>query len=179
MATTPSNLMSNPFQDLLTDKVSILKVDGTEMGPYECAIDGSSCTIFDENLDADEGDSVLRTLPNGKVERHKIMHVDYTAKFHGIPAAYKLTIEKLSSLLPKRKGETTINISQSHGIQVGDHNSLAISSGLESLIAEIEKSTFDTQSKQSAKDALANLLRHPIVVAVAGKGVDALLKRLL
>lgn len=170
--------MLNPFQDLLTDKVSIQKADGTKMGPYECATDGSSCTIFDESLDVDEGDDVLRTLPNSKVETYKILHVKYTAKFHGIPAAYKLTIEKSSSLLPKRKGETTINISQSHGIQVGDHNSLAISSGLESLITEIEKSTSDTQSKKSAKDALANLLRHPIVVAVAGKGIDTLLKRL-
>ena len=170
--------MSNPFQGLLTDKVSILKADGTENGPYECAITGSSCTIMDESLDVDEGDDVLRTLPNSKVETYKILHVGYTAKFHGIPAAYELTIEKSSSLLPKRKGGTTINISQSHGIQVGDHNSLAISSGLESLITEIERSASDIQSKQSAKNALANLLRHPIVVAVMGKGIDVLLKRL-
>ena len=170
--------MSNPFQGLLTYKVSILKADGTEIGPYECAITGSSCTIMDESLDVDEGDDVLRNLPNGKVETYKVLHVGYTAKFHGIPAAYELTIEKSSSLLTKRKSGTTINISQSHGIQVGDYNSLAISSGLESLIAEIERSASDTQSKQSAKDALANLLRHPIVVAVVGKGVDVLLRRL-
>ena len=171
--------MSNPFSGLLTDKVSILKADGTENGPYECAITGQSCTIMDESLDVDEGDDVIRTLPNSKVETYKILHVGYTAKFHGIPAAYELTIEKSSSLLPKRKGGTTINISQSHGIQVGDHNSLAISSGLESLIIEIERSASDIQSKQSAKNALANLLRHPIVVAVVGKGIDVLLKRLV
>lgn len=170
--------MPNPFQGLLTDKVSILKADGTEIGPYECAITGSSCTIMDESLDVDEGDDVLRTLPNKKVETYKILNVEYTPKFHGIPSAYELTIEKSSSLLPKQKGGTTINISQSHGIQVGDHNTLAISSGLESLIAEIERSSSDMQSKQSAKNALASLLRHPIVVAVVGKGIDVLLKRL-
>jgi hypothetical protein len=170
--------MSNPFQDILTDKVSILKADGTEMGPYECAFDGSSCSIFDESLDVDEGDNVLRTLPNSKVEMHKILLVEYIAKFHDIPPSYTLTLEKPSSLMLKRNGRTIVNISQSHGIQVGDHNSLAISSGIESLIAEIEKSKSDTQSKKSAKDALANLLRHPIVVAGVGKGIDVLLKRL-
>jgi|688.fasta_scaffold464082_1 hypothetical protein len=170
--------MSNPFQALLTDKVSILKSDGTEIGPYDCAFDGSSCTIFDESLDVDEGDVVLRNLPNGKVETHSVLDVEYTAKFHAIPASYKLTLEKPSSLLPRRKGDTVVNITQSHGIQVGDHNSLAISSGLDSLITEIDKSTTDLQAKKSAKDALANLLRHPIVVAVVGKSIDALVKRL-
>jgi hypothetical protein len=170
--------MSNPFQGMLTDIVSILKADGTENGPHECAITASSCTIMDDSIDVDEGDSALRTLPNGKVETYKVLHVEYSARFHGIPAACKLTIEKSSSLLPNRASGTTINIRQSHGIQVGDHNSLAISSGLESLVAEIERSAADMQSKQSAKNALANLLRHPIVVAVVGKGVDVLLKRL-
>jgi hypothetical protein len=171
-------LMSNPFQALLTDKVSVLKPDGTEVGPYDCALDGSSCTIFDESLDVDEGDVVLRKLPNGKVEAHRVLDVEYIAKFHAIPASYKLTLEKPSSLLPRRKGDTVVNITQSHGIQVGDHNSLAISSGLDSLITEIDKGTADVQAKKSAKDALANLLRHPIVVAVVGKGIDALVKRL-
>ncbi|MBW4529905.1 MAG: hypothetical protein KME02_04355 [Aphanothece saxicola GSE-SYN-MK-01-06B] len=170
--------MSNPFRSLLTDKVSILKSDGTEIGPYDCAFDGSSCTIFDESIDVDEGDVVLRNLPNGKVETHKALDVEYTAKFHAIPASYKLTLEKPSSLLPRRKGDTVVNITQSHGIQVGDHNSLAITSGLDSLITEIDKSTTDLQEKKSAKDALANLLRHPIVVAVVGKSIDALVKRL-
>lgn len=170
--------MSNPFKALLTDKVSILKSDGTEIGPYECALDGSGCTIFDETLDAEDGDMVLRNLPNGKVETHKILDVEYTAKFHGIPASYKLTIEKPSSLLPRRKGDTVVNITQSHGIQIGDHNSLAITSGLDSLITEIEKSSSDLHAKKNAKDALANLLRHPIVVAVVGKSIDALVKRL-
>jgi hypothetical protein len=170
--------MSNPFQELLTDKVSILKLDGTELGPYDCALDGSNCKIFDESLDADEGDVVLRKLPNGKVETHKILDVEYTADFHGIPASYKLTLEKSSSLLPRRKGDTVVNITQSHGIQVGDHNSLAISSGLDSLITEIEKSTANAQAKKSAKEVLANLLRHPVVVAVVGKSIDALVRRL-
>lgn len=170
--------MSNPFQALLTDKVLILKLDGTELGPYDCALDGSSCTIFDESLVADEGDVVLRKLPNGKVETHKVLDVEYTADFHGIPASYKLTLEKPSSLLPRIKGDTIVNITQSHGIQVGDYNSLAISSGLDSLITEIEKSTADAQAKKSAKDSLANLLRHPIVVAVVGKSIDALVRRL-
>lgn len=170
--------MSNPFQALLTDKVSIRKADGTEIGPYECAFDGSTCRIFDESLDADEGDDVLRVLPNGKVESHKILHVQFAAKFHAIPASYELTVEKSSSLLSKRKGGTIVNINHSQGIQVGDNNSLAISSGFESLITEIEKSTADTHAKKSAKDALANLLRHPIVVAVVGRSVEVLLKRL-
>jgi hypothetical protein len=172
------DLMSNPFQALLTDKVSILKANGAEMGPYECAFDGSICTISDESLDADEGDEVLRTLPNSKVETHKILDVKYNAKFHGIPASCELTLEKSTSLLPQRKGGTIVNINYSQGIQVGDHNSLAISSGIETLITEIERSTSDTHAKKSAKDALANLLRHPIVVAVVGKSIDALLKRL-
>ena len=170
--------MPNPFQALLTDKVSIQKSNGTEIGPYECAFDGSSCTIFDESLDADKGDVVLRNLPNGKVETHKVLDVEYTAKFHAIPASYKLKLEKPSSLLPRGKGDTVVNITQSHGIQVGDHNSLAISSGLDSLITEIDKSATDLEAKKSAKDALANLLRHPIVVAVVGKSIDALVKTL-
>lgn len=170
--------MPNPFQALLTDEVSILKSDGTEYGPYDCALDGSICTIFDESLDVDEGDTALRKLPNGKVETYRVLDVKFDTKFNDIPACYRLTLEKPSSLLPRRKGDTVVNITESHGIQVGDHNSLAISSGLESLIKEIDNSTAHAQEKKSAKDALANLLRHPIVVAVVGKSIDTLINRL-
>lgn len=121
---------------------------------------------------------MLRKLPNGKIETHKVLDVKYTAKFHGIPASYKLALEKPSSLLTRGKGETVVNITHSHGIQVGDHNFQAIASGLDLLITKIENSASDAQTKKGAKDALLNLLRHPIVVAVVGKSLDVLIKRL-
>ena len=77
--------------------------------------------VDDRTLTIEEGGKILRTLPNGKSESHVILQVDFYDGPGGRLAHYTITTRKESSLVPTPSA-TTINISKSQGIQIGDGN---------------------------------------------------------
>ena len=71
-------------------------------------------------------------------------------------------------------GSQTINISNSSNIQVGDHNSQTINSGVQALIKTINESNASPSEKEEAKSLLKKLLEHPLVAAIAGGAIGLL-----
>ena len=65
----------------------------------------------------------------------------------------------------------TINISGSSGFQIGDHNTQAITLGIEALIQSIDTSTASSTEKESAKSKVKQLLEHPLISAIVGGAV--------
>ena len=66
----------NPFSALLNDTVYIENSEGERSGPYKTAIgnkNGLSATIFEQQLDVEEGWKLVRSLPNGKEEKYTIL----------------------------------------------------------------------------------------------------------
>jgi len=113
----------NPFEELCTDEIFILRADSSKTGPYKSVFESNKVTIFDKTLDVDEGEKVLRQLPNGKVESSTILEVHFSSGFKDIPACYDLKIRKDSPLLRKMPPNTTnIHINNSQDFQIGDHN---------------------------------------------------------
>ena len=170
----------NPFASLQNDTVYIENGSGERSIAYKTAIGskgGLSATIFERSLDVEEGWKLIRALPNGKEESYTIQETNYSAGLHTIPASWKLKLKKDSSLLnkPPLHKNTTINISNSQGIQVGDHNTQNIESGLKELIEQINSSAVNDSDKQEAKGALKQLMDNSVVAGVLGGATSGIL----
>lgn len=170
----------NPFSDLQKDSVFIVKATGSRAGPYKTALSKDSASIFDASLDVDDGDKLVRTLPNGKEESYTIVQADFSQGLHGIPPHYNLKLTKDSAIKQTASlaKHTTIHINHSTGVQVGDHNTVNIQNALTELIQRIEQTGATGAEKEEAKSRLSAFLAHPLVTSILGGAVGGLTKLL-
>jgi hypothetical protein len=114
-------------------------------------------------------------LPNGKAERYDIVNVDFRNKFHAIPAHTSMSVQKQGALVAFEKSRVTnISIHNSHGIQVGDHNTQNFVTALQQIIEQIEKSGGTPEEKSEAKSRLRKFLEHPLTTSIAGGAAGGL-----
>jgi hypothetical protein len=161
----------NPFARLQNDTVFIERATGERSGPFKTAIGskgGFSASIFEASLEAEEGWKLIRPLPNGKEELFTILEVNYSSGLSTIPPHWVLKLRKESSLAAAPRPATTINIANSSGIQIGDHNIQHIANGFIGLIEKIEASNAPQEEKEEAKSLLRGVLENPTVAAVLG-----------
>jgi hypothetical protein len=145
----------NPFANMLNDTVYVEDSAGTRSGPYKTAIGskgGLSASIFEAKLEVEDGWKLIRPLPSGKEEVFTILEANYSPGLHTIPPHWTLKLQKDSSLINRQKPEqaTTINITNSQGIQIGDHNVQHIASSLIGLVEKIESTNASVQEKAAA-----------------------------
>jgi len=173
--------MANPFERLMNDTVFIESRDGSRTGPFKTAIgskNGLSASIFQPTLDVEEGWKLIRPLPSGKEEVFTILEANYSPGLHTIPAHWTLKLRKDSSMVGSSKSapqNTTINITNSQGIQIGDHNVQHIASSLIGLVEKIESSNAAPQEKAAAKGLLREFMGNPVVAAVLGSATSGVL----
>jgi RIP homotypic interaction motif len=161
----------SPFTRFLNDTVFIENLEGERIGPYKTAIssqDGFSASFFEESLDVEVGWKLARTLPNSREEYYTILEVNYSQGLSNIPPCWMLKLRKDDSLAPKNRSNTTINIANSSGIQIGDQNIQHIANGFIGLVERIEASNATPQDKSKAKSLLRSVLENPTVAAVLG-----------
>lgn len=156
------------LRSLQKDQVFVVKADGTRMGPYRTAVTQGSAIVFDDKFDADDGDKLIRPLPSGKEEVYTILSCEYSPGLHSIPPHYNLKLQKSTAIPPAVAKSTTINIHNSSGIQVGNHNVLNIQNALNELVQRIEGAAATPEEKAEAKGKLAAFLAHPLVGSVLG-----------
>jgi len=168
----------NPFASLQNDTVFIERTAGERSGPYKTAISskgGFSASIFEANLDVEEGWKLIRPLPNGKEELFTILEANYSSGLSSIQPHWTLKLRKESSLAAAPPPTTTINITNSSGIQIGDHNIQHIVNSFVGLIEKIEASNVPPQEKAKAKSLMRSVLENPIVAAVLGSATVGVL----
>ena len=154
---------------MYNESIFIEKSDGTRSGPFATKVGKDSATIFNSSIDVTEGDKLIRPLPTGKEESYIITSSHSSSGPHHIPPHFVFKLRKTTALpemtSPKH---TTININNSTGIQVGDHNVLNIGNAINELIQKIESSDADFKDKVEAKSRLAAFLSHPLVGSILG-----------
>jgi hypothetical protein len=75
--------------------------------------------------------------------------------------------------------DQSVNVHNSQNVAIGNDNTQHWQGQFEALIKQIDASTSSPAEKQQAKSILKALLSNPIVAAIAGASVGALLKQLL
>lgn len=161
----------NPFASLQNDSVYIEEPSGKRAGPYKTIVaskNGFSASIFDLKLNVEEGWKLIRPLPNGKDELFTVLEANYSPGLTSIPPHWTLKLKKESSLVAPSRPTTTINIANSSGIQIGDHNVQHIANSLIGLIEKIDASSAPPHEKEKAKGLLRGILENPTVAAVLG-----------
>jgi hypothetical protein len=160
----------NPFTSLLNEEVYIQSPDGQRQGPFKTTIGKGSAMIFDKTIDVEEGYKLLKPLPNGKEEVYTIIETKFTPNFHSIPAHYALKVRKDSSLVDRNypSKNTTVNIHNSHGFQVGDHNVQTIAISLQALANRINEAGVSEPEKVEARGMLRQLMENPLVASILG-----------
>ncbi|MEJ8853270.1 RIP homotypic interaction motif-containing protein [Variovorax robiniae] len=165
----------------MNDTVFLESRDGSRAGPFKTAIgskNGLSASIFQPTLDVEEGCKLIRPLPSGKEEFFTVLEANYSPGLHTIPAHWTLKLKKDGSMVDSNKSSlqnTTINITNSQGIQIGDHNLQHIASSLIGLVEEIESCNATPPEKATAKGLLRDFMGNPVVAAVLGSATSGVL----
>ncbi|MGO4380382.1 hypothetical protein [Pseudoduganella sp. RAF53_2] len=163
------------LQSLARDEVFIEQQDQSRIGPFRASVSPTQATLFEEHIDVQEGQILIRVLPQ-REERYLITTAYFSQGLSAIPPNWQLKLSKTTAIRdqPLTKN-TTVNIHQSNGIQVGDNNTQSIEIAIENLLQRIENAKASTEQKAEAKGLLAKFLAHPLVTAVVGAGVTSLI----
>ena len=171
--------MRHAFSEFERGTVYLVKKSGESSQQYKVSFNSSKgiATIYRE-IEVEEGDTLVRILPNQKEEFYTVLEVNYSQKFHDIPAHYQLQLRKDASLKSSRLSSQTINI---HGdnVQIGDYNSQTILNMLADVVTAIENSHDSPEAKSEAKSRLAKFLNNPTASSVLGGAAGAFAQKLL
>lgn len=154
------------------DDAYILKSDGSRCGPYKAKFAGDTVIVNDKMADIDDGDTVIRILPNGKEEHKEIYKANfYDTGVGGFGPHFQLKVgpKKVQPAVSSQQ----INI---HGgnVQIGDHNRQEITNSIETLNNLINSSQGTPQQKEEAKGLLRKLAEYPLLTAIAGGAIGLL-----
>lgn len=146
----------------------IEKRGGQVVGPYKTLFAGSTIIIADSMADIEEGDTILRRLPNGKDERSVVTDATFFNKGVGSLGAHYLVKFRKGGELQGQKPSQHINITGVQSVQIGDYNTQNIVNSFDALVKKIEASAASSTEKEEAKSRLRKFLEHPLVIAVIG-----------
>ncbi len=163
------------FNRLCNEEIHIRHKDGRVSGPLKAVFGKGKFTVFDGTLDVNEGDLIDRPLPNGKAERYDVLEVNFTHKFHSIPAHIDMEVRKQGALVQFDRAKTVnIAIHNSQGFQVGDNNTQNIVDSLKQVVERIESAPGTLEEKEEVKSRLKLFLEHPLTSAVLGGAAGGL-----
>lgn len=174
-------IMEQTPKALAEDKIYVLKEVGEKLGPFTAAVNSRKgiIEVFVKNLDVEVGDKILRPISSVKEEIYAVLDVHYESVTHGVFASYELDVRREGAPeKPKWNSSPTIHISNSQGIQIGDHNAQSVVNMLQELVSEIDKADAPNEQKTEAKNRLFAFLSHPIVSSVLGGAAGGLASEL-
>ena len=151
------------------------KPNGDVLGPYKAMFAGSSIIIDDPKADVEEGDSILRLLPNGKDERSFVTEATFYNTGVGIMGPHYQIKFKKGGAPVDYKPVQNIHVNNAQSIQIGDFNTQNVVNSFEALVKKIDSSSASPKEKEEAKSLLSKFLTHPVVVSVLGEAAGAII----
>ena len=155
----------------LLDKMEDARIEkrgGQVIGPYKALFAGGTIIIADSMADVEEGDTILRRLPNGKDERSVVTEATFFNEGVGsLGAHYQVKFRK-GGESQGQKPSQHISITGAQSVQIGDHNTQNIVNSFDARVKKIEASAASSAEKEEAKSRLRRFLEHPLVIAVIG-----------
>lgn len=126
------------FKDFETSKVRIKRASGGESDVMPCQFSKNKVTFFRDSLDLEEDDKIVRLFPDGKEKSYAVSHVEFSDKFHSIPAHFTVTVVSRRSRDGDIRG-ATINVTGSQNVVIGGSgNRQIICDSLKALIEGID-----------------------------------------
>jgi len=158
------------------ENARVEKPNGEILGPYKAMFAGDTIIINDPKADVEEGDTVLRKLPNGKDERSLVTNASFFDSGIGnFGPHYQIKYKKGVNSV-ENKSVQNFHINNAQSVQIGDFNTQTIVNSFDALVQKIESSDSSQQDKEDAKTLLSKFLTHPAVVAILGAAAGSLIK---
>lgn len=87
--------MKNPFENMLNDRLTFVKSDGTgQVEGIEGVVTGGKVITFQANLPVEPGDRFLREVPSGLLEEYIVEDPGFHAGLEGIPAHFQSRVRR-------------------------------------------------------------------------------------
>ncbi len=150
-----------PIKDFMSDKVALVKQDGTRIEGIGAQV-GKKIMISDNTLLIEEGDRILRTLPNGLVESYLVLDRGFVQppRMSSIPAYYSMTVRKESAIPAVDSRSVVYNLYGANSRvnnQSLDASVNMVSTTPEDLFAKLREAIATQVAEESRK---AELLEH-------------------
>lgn len=99
------------FGAMLNDIISLHKPDGRTFENIRANVQPKKISVHDASIPIEEGDVIIRVLPNGLTERYIVIDRGFHQAFYGIEAHYQITVQKESAIKRGAPASTVYNIS--------------------------------------------------------------------
>lgn len=120
-----------PLRDLMRDKVTLVKKDGTVVREgMQAQVSSGKIITFDADLPLEPGDHFLRTLPSGLVEDYEVDDPNFIAGIHDIPSSFQARVHRTREAVAPQQQVVQRITAHFHGsnsrLTVGIDNSVNI-----------------------------------------------------
>lgn len=135
------------FSDFMTDKIFIIKKDGTKSKELKASVQSNKIHFDDISILIEPDDIVERIMSNGGIEQYQVIDPCFYEAFHGISAHYQMKVRKIGLPQKQTTSQTVYNIgdnakiynhSVDMSVNIHNHND-EIVKVLDKLKSEIEK----------------------------------------
>lgn len=99
---------NDPFEQLRRDKLTLVKKTGDNIEGIKAEVDKNTISFAAFDRVVDDGDTLIRHLPDGRTEEYLVLDSGYVAEFHGLPASYKCRVEKKTAIKPSSHQHSAI-----------------------------------------------------------------------
>ncbi|WP_059414314.1 hypothetical protein [Cupriavidus basilensis] len=149
-----------PFSDLETDRISIVKADGQRFDGLKASVQGSKIFMTGSKPLVEPGDMIVCARSNGSEESYRVLDPGFHEDFHGIPAGYQMSVQKLGVLpKPGAPGNTTYNFHGANSrvnVQSVDNSTNVagidptLQAALQHLVSAIERAGLTADGRRDA-----------------------------
>lgn len=157
------------FGEMMNDIVTLEKQNGEKFENIPADVQSNMIFINDAQLPIEEGDKLLRTLPNGLTESYIVVDRGFYEAFIDFPAHYQVKVRKSSTINTQQKSIVrNYNVTANapiYGMQIGGNgnqqsvnvNEQNISDLVNNLRKLIATSTISELEKEDAIEALERI----------------------
>ena len=149
------------MRNLLRDKVSLIKDSSIRFDDIKANVQQGKIFIDDASLPIEEGDKLIRTLPNNLVESYIVLDRGYYEGIGGIPPHYQVKVRKESAIPARTSSSVVYNL-------IGDRSRVNINSQdisvnvknitSDNLFEELKKAIEDNEDNVNKKSKLLDLV---------------------
>jgi hypothetical protein len=98
----------------MKDKLSLVKQGGDEFNDIIALVQPNLILVDDESLPIEEGDALLRKLPNGLIEKYIVVDRGFISAIGGLKAHYQIKVRKEGTIRSRSELGNTFNLHGTH-----------------------------------------------------------------
>jgi hypothetical protein len=139
------------FKDFPSENVTLIKNNGERYENVEAIVQSDMILTEDTSLLIEEDDTIIRKLPNGLVDKYKVLDKGFQNAFSSMPAHYQIKVQKLTGNGKSSKDRKTV-------YNLGDNSRININSDDSSInIINTESTNLFAEIKSTVKNEVEDI----------------------